>query len=128
MPTSLADLAQPALERLAVHAVRLDTNWRSTRPRPTATRLIPLDTTVTTMAMCDGILFTAHKDGSLRYWHDLDSPLSTRESSLHREDARRFVSIPPVSRIVQFSFLRVCRDPVQGGFVLAFIGDGLDRR
>ncbi|KAG9034983.1 hypothetical protein FRB95_012273 [Tulasnella sp. JGI-2019a] len=128
MPPHLPDLSQPALEDLAARAMHLDDNWRSMQPRPTSTRTIPLDSTVTQMAMCQGTLFTTHKDGSLRCWRDIESPLSTRESSLHREDPRRFVTITPTSRIVQFTHLRVCADSLRGGFILAYIGDGLDRR
>ncbi|KAG8882119.1 hypothetical protein FRB97_008685 [Tulasnella sp. 331] len=80
------------------------------------------------MAMCQGTLFTAHKDGSLRCWRDVDSTLSTRESSLRREDPRRFVTITPSSRILSFTHLKVCADPSRRAFVLAYIGDGLDRR
>ncbi|KAG8847036.1 hypothetical protein FRB96_001686 [Tulasnella sp. 330] len=80
------------------------------------------------MAMCGGSLFTAQKDGSLRYWHDVDSALSTRESTLRREDRGRFVNITPSSRVLSFVHLQVCSDPTRRAFILAYIGDGLDRR
>ncbi|KAG8910193.1 hypothetical protein FRC01_006472 [Tulasnella sp. 417] len=81
------------------------------------------------MSMCRGTLFTAHKDGMLRRWHDLDSPLSPNESRPGggREDPRRFTVLVPESRIVKFTQMHVSADMSQRRFIVMYVGDGVDR-
>ncbi|KAG8989894.1 hypothetical protein FRB90_002025 [Tulasnella sp. 427] len=81
------------------------------------------------MSMCRGTLFTAHKDGMLRCWHDLDSPLSSDESRPGggREDSRRFTVLKPESRIVKFTQLQVAADTEGTRFTVMYVGDGVDR-
>lgn len=122
-------LPQHDLERLAVRAVRLETNWRSLQPKPYSARTVPVDSVIVAMSMCRGTLFTAHKDGMLRCWHDLDSPLSPNESRPGggREDSRRFTVLAPDSRIVKFTQMQVSADMTRRRFVVMYVGDGVDR-
>lgn len=123
------ELPQQDLERLAVRAVRLETNWRSLQPKPYSARTVPVDSVIVVMSMCRGTLFTAHKDGMLRCWHDLDSPLSPNESRPGggREDPRRFTVLAPESRIVKFTQMQVSADISRRRFVVMYVGDGVDR-
>ncbi|KAG8921708.1 hypothetical protein FRC00_008323 [Tulasnella sp. 408] len=122
-------LPQRDLERLAVRAVRLETNWRSPQPKPYSARTVPVDSVIVAMSMCRGTLFTAHKDGMLRCWHDLDSPLSPNESRPGggREDPRRFTVLAPENRIVKFTQMQVTADMSRRRFVVMYVGDGVDR-
>lgn len=122
----IAHLGARDIERLAVRAVRLEANWSSSSPSPARVWSLPVDSVVTVMAMCRGVLFTAHKDGMLRCWRDL-SP-DTRIPQSDREDARRVDTLKPEAKIVKFTLLQVCSDPSDSHFVVAYAGDGVDRR
>ncbi|KAG8906029.1 hypothetical protein FRB99_007761 [Tulasnella sp. 403] len=111
----LAQLDRPELERLAVRAVRLERNWQSPRPTPCRIRSIQLDSVILAITVSRGVLFTAHKDGSVRCWRD-----KTKSSPC-------FTLTPPDARIVKFTSLQVCDDPSRHRFVVLYTGDSNDR-
>ena len=80
------------------------------------------------MELLDGVLFSAHKDGFLRCWYGFPPSLDVREASSHSPNPAQCLKLTPEVRIVRYTFLHVCLDSLHDRFIVAFGGDGLDRR